>query len=65
VTGIKFGGRKIQGNVLTFEGFGSIYFGELLVNENNRRLTLLRLEMGSDVRASMAFAEVSSNGSWD
>jgi hypothetical protein len=65
VTGIKWGGRKIQGNVLTFEGFGSIYFGELLANENNRRLTLLRLEMGSDVSASMAFGEVSSNGSWD
>jgi hypothetical protein len=64
VSSIQWGKKKIPGNVLRFEGFGSIYFGEVVMNEYNRRFTLVRLEMGSDVRADVAFAEGEANGSW-
>ena len=50
--------------MLRFEGFGSIYFGEVIMNEYNRRFTLVRVEMGSDVEANVAFAEGDPNGSW-
>lgn len=64
VSSIKWGTKKYPGNVLRFEGFGSIYFGEVIMNEYNRRYTLVRLEMGSDVEAQVAFAEGDPNGSW-
>ncbi len=59
---ITWGSRKIKGNVLYLQGFGSIYFGEVLINENNRRYTLVRLAMGSDVQADMIYAEGDPNG---
>jgi hypothetical protein len=65
VSGITWGDQKIAGNVLQLDGFGSIYFGEMLINEYNRRLTLVRLRMGSDVEADTALVEVDPNGSWD
>jgi len=64
VSSIKWGTRKIPGNVLQLDGFGSIFFGEVLMHENNRRFTLVRLQMGSDVQAEVAYAEGDANGSW-
>ena len=64
VSSIKWGTKTIAGNVLHQEGFGSIYFGEVLINEYNRRYTLVRLAMGSDVEAHVAYAEGDPNGSW-
>ena len=62
VNAIKWGSKKINGNVLEVTGFGKIYFGEVLINEYSRRFTLVRLSMGSDVRAEVALAEGDSNG---
>ncbi len=56
--------RKIEGHVLRLKGFGRLYFGELLLNEHNRRLTMLRLAMGSEVQAEVGLAEVDPNGIW-
>ena len=64
VSSITWGTKKIDGNVLHLDGFGSIYFGEVLINEYNRRYTLVRLGMGSDVQADVAYAEGDPNGSW-
>ena len=64
VSSIRWGAKTIPGHVLTQTGFGSIYFGEILINEYNRRMTLVRLSMGSDVRAEVAYAESDPNGSW-
>ncbi|HYP06065.1 MAG TPA: hypothetical protein VER03_07490 [Bryobacteraceae bacterium] len=61
---IHFRKKTIEGHVLYFKGFGSIYFGEVLMNENNRRFTMVRLEMGSSMRASMAAVETDPNGIW-
>ena len=41
-----------------------MFFGELLVTDLSRRLTLLRLELGSPVGGAVAAAEVESNGTW-
>ena len=65
VRSIQWNGKKINGHVLPLTGFGKIYFGELLMNENNRRLTIIRLAMGSHVNAESACAEADPNGSWD
>jgi hypothetical protein len=65
VNSIVWGDKTFPGHVLTLTGFGSIYFGEILLNEYNRRLTLVRLKMGSDVDAEMEYAGVDTNGSFE
>lgn len=65
VRSITWNGKTIAGHVLSLTGFGRIYFGELLMNEYNRRLTMVRLVMGSSVKAEAACAEADPNGSWD
>jgi hypothetical protein len=57
-------GTRYEGHVLTLEGFGTLYFGEVLMNEHNRRLTMVRLEMGSELGAEVACAEGDPNGTW-
>jgi hypothetical protein len=52
----------IDGHVLTLKGFGRIYLGELLIGPQSRRLTLLRLKLGSPVEGDIACAEVEGNG---
>jgi len=64
VRAIHWGGRRIEGHVLTKTGFGRIYFGEMLIHEHNRRLTLVRVKMGSDNDADGAFLESDPNGDW-
>jgi hypothetical protein len=64
VRSVTWGGQRIEGHVLTKKGFGSIYFGEMLINEYNRRVTLVRVKMGSDTEAEATFAESDPNGSW-
>jgi hypothetical protein len=56
--------KTFPGNTLTLTGFGTIYFGEVLMNADNRRLTMVRLQMGSDLGASAAYAEADPNGTW-
>jgi hypothetical protein len=65
VESVSWNGTKTIGNVLTKEGFGSLYLGEVLMHEYNRRLTLVRLKMGSLVQAEAAYGEVDPNGSWE
>ena len=61
---IRWGDQWIKGHVLTKKGFGSIYFGEMLVSRDNRRITLVRVKMGSDTGAEASFAESDPNGGW-
>jgi hypothetical protein len=56
--------KVYEGHTLTLKGFGTIYFGEVLMNETNRRLTMVRLEMGSEMKASVACGEADPNGTW-
>lgn len=64
VKAVQWNGTTYPGNALTLQGFGTIYFGELLVSETNRRLTMARLEMGCDVEAEVGLTEVDPNGIW-
>jgi hypothetical protein len=55
---------EIDGNRLKISGIGSIYFGELLIEEDFRRLTLLRFQLGSPYGGEGSAVDVQSNGSW-
>jgi len=52
----------VDGHVITLNGFGRIFLGEFLITAVSRRLTLLRLKLGSPVAGDIACAEVESNG---
>jgi hypothetical protein len=69
VKAIRWGGdphpaARIDHHSLIVHDFGRIFFGELLVTDLSRRLTMLRLELGSPVGGSLACVEVESNGTW-
>jgi hypothetical protein len=53
----------VAGNVITLNGLGRIFLGELLITSASRRLTLLRLKLGSEIEGEIACAEIESNGS--
>jgi hypothetical protein len=38
---------EIEGNRLKIQGLGSLYFGEIVIQEGFRRLTLIRFQLGS------------------
>ena len=39
---------RIQGHSVIVKDFGTVYFGELLIESSSRRLTMMRFELGSD-----------------
>lgn len=51
-----------RGNQIVWPGFGRIYLGEVLVGENQRRMTMVRLAMGSDAGGSGSVGDASTNG---
>ena len=57
-------GIQIESNRLTVPGLGSIYFGEIVIDDHHQRATLLRFELGSNVGGSTSACEASSNGTW-
>ena len=59
-----FQGATIDNNVVTVPNFGKIFFGELLITDHSRRLTMVRMELGSPSGGEVAVAEVDSNGTW-
>jgi len=61
---VDFDGQTVPGNVLSVEGFGNIYFGEVLMKEDNRRVTMVRLAMGCAAQAQVALGEVDHNGGY-
>ena len=62
--GDPYPGAEIEHHSIIVRDFGRIFFGELLVTDLSRRLTMLRFELGSPVGGSAACAEVESNGTW-
>ena len=57
-----YSGGEVKDNVIVLKGFGRIFLGELLITEVSRRLTLLRLKLGSPVEGEIACAEIETNG---
>jgi|KBSSwiStaDraftv2_1062776.scaffolds.fasta_scaffold455793_2 hypothetical protein len=69
-----FPGATIDQHLVTVPGFGRIFFGELLITDVSRRLTMVRIELGAtdgtratrgiSLGGAVACAEVDSNGTW-
>jgi hypothetical protein len=55
---------QIDHNSVVVKDFGRIFFGEILITSTSRRLTMMRLELGSDAGGTASAADVDINGSW-
>jgi hypothetical protein len=69
VRGIHWGtdaypGATIAGNMVDVPDFGRIYFGEVLISEAERRLTMVRFDLGSPSAGKASGSGVQTNGSW-
>jgi hypothetical protein len=62
--GAPFPGAEIDHHTVFIPDFGRIFFGELLISAAERRLTMMRLKLGSPVAGDVAMADVDTNGSW-
>jgi hypothetical protein len=62
--GPAFAGARIDRNTITVPELGTIYLGEIIITGRSRRLTMIRMELGSHVGGSVAFVDVQDNGSW-
>jgi hypothetical protein len=69
VTGLEWQGKRpdktdvIGTNRLKIEGLGTLYFGEIFIEENYRRVTLIRFQLGSSYGGDMSACEAQGNGS--
>lgn len=62
--GKPFPGSQIEHNKVTLPDFGRVYFGELLISHDSRRLTMIRMALGSDSGGSASGADAQDNGGW-
>lgn len=53
----------VDGYTITWKGFGRIILGEVYVKGNDRRVTMVRLAMGSDAGGSGSVGDGGTNGS--
>jgi hypothetical protein len=54
----------VANNLVVVQDFGKIFFGEILISEGARRVTLTRFELGSDGGGGAGGPDVDTNGSW-
>lgn len=57
-------GARIDDNSVVVPEFGTIYFGEILITASERRLSMLRLQLGSPEGGAEVYSEVATNGTW-
>ncbi len=62
--GEPFPGSRIDQNLVVLPNFGRVYFGELLVTATSRRLTMIRMELGSPIGGFFAFGDIENDGGW-
>ena len=62
--GKPYPGAVIDGHLVTVPEFGRIYFGEILIARDSRRVTMVRCEFGSPFGGNMGAGDVQDNGSW-
>lgn len=55
---------RIEGHTVVVRDFGRIFFGEFLVGAAARRLTMLRLELGSPMGGYASSGSVGQSGGW-
>ena len=54
---------RIDGHSVIVKNFGTVYFGELLISKAERRLTMVRFELGSPIGGYADVGDVVTNGS--
>jgi hypothetical protein len=54
--------QVIDNNTIHWDGFGWMFFGEVIVRDQDRQVTLVRLQMGSDAAGSGNVGDGRSNG---
>jgi hypothetical protein len=63
--GAPYPGSTIIGNSVELEpDYGRVFFGEMLITEYSRRLTMVRAALGSDGGGSASGGDVETNGQW-
>jgi hypothetical protein len=62
--GAEYPGSKRGRNFVHIPELGNVFFGELRISRDARRLTMLRLELGSWGGGSGGGPEVDANGGW-
>jgi hypothetical protein len=62
--GKPFPKSEIHDNMVVLPEFGRVFFGELLISEHSRRLTMVRMALGSDAGGSASAGDVETNGTW-
>jgi hypothetical protein len=55
---------SIDGNSVSIPNLGRVYFGELLISAFERRMTMIRFELGSYAGGYADGVDVACNGSW-
>jgi hypothetical protein len=53
---------EIHGHVVRVPNFGKVYFGEMLVNDYGRHITMVRFQLGSDDGGDVSAASGETNG---
>lgn len=56
------GGVSVKDNAIHFPEFGSIYLGEIIISDGERRLSMIRVEFGCATDGNANFGEVGGNG---
>ncbi len=62
--GKPYPGATIDGHSVKVPELGRIFFGELLISHSSRRLTMVRLDLGSHDGGFVACADFDVNGTW-
>jgi hypothetical protein len=63
--GKPYPGSKLLGaNGVHIPNLGRFFFGELIIQDSRRRLSLIRLELGSPTGGSGSVGDVDTNGAW-
>ena len=62
--GKPYPGAKIDGHTVVVPDFGTVFFGELLIGGSERRLTMVRFDLGSPDGGWIDAGDTSSNGSF-
>lgn len=62
VANVRVEGLTSYANCVIVPGFGRVYLGELLIQDDSRRLTMLRLDLGSPVEGTITVDSSETNG---
>lgn len=62
--GRAFPGSEISRNIVRIPNWGRVYFGEVLLNQGSRRLTMVRAKLGSLDGGDFGGGDVQDGGTW-